>query len=368
MLGYAADCPNPKNQHEAGLLNLYNAHTTKLIAHLHPNAAIWAALKKQFAQTQNSLVINYVSVLWSPHGQQIAVLFSLNPFTNDKGPNFNGLLLVSQNGQQQVLLRRIVGTSTAPTYIVWDIQHGIATDVPNTKFSESAYSSYPEDYINVPGAVIYHWSANGQLLPGFQSGSSVATNSSVGNPDGDTSFSIWQPGTAEWTAQNGNGTVHLPGVYLWQTYFSAWSPNSRYLADGLSTASLLHIPGQKSLGHQALKDLGVDQLSTIQVHNHALLHLLNSMSSATGSPSGNGYNVSWRPDGRVLATDAAGTINIYNCSTGQKLATLIPQHLYPLNLDGGTGDVLRWSPDGAHLFLASTTWGLSIWGPGQLPK
>jgi hypothetical protein len=366
VLGYATDCPNPQNQHETGLLNLYNAHTAKLIAHLHPDAAIWAALKKQFPQRQNSLVINYNSVLWSPHGQEIAVSFSVNPFTNGEGPNFNGLLLVSQNGQQQVFLRQFNGTILTPSYVIWDMQRGTVSEVPHPA---STQTSFPEDYFSVPGAVSYHWSANGQLLPGSQSGSPGSAISSVGNPDGDPSFSIWQPGTAEWTAQNGNGTVHLPGVYIWQTFFSAWSPDGRYLADGLATGSLLHIPGQKSISHQALKDLGVDQLATIQVHNTSLIHLLRSLSSSSliGSPSGSGANVSWRPDGRVVAVDNAGTVNIYNCSTGRELATLVPQHIYPLNLDGGTGDVLRWSPDGTHLFLASTTWGLSIWGPGQLP-
>jgi hypothetical protein len=367
VLGYATDCPNSDNQHEAGLLNLYNARTAKLIAHLHPDSTIGAALKKQVPQWQNSLVINYSSVLWSSHGQEIAVSFSANPFINGKGPSFIGLLLITQSRQQQVFLRQFNGTILTPSYLIWDMQRGTVSEVPNAAPSQS---SFPEDYFNIPGAVTYHWSANGRLLPGFQPGSSDSANSPVGNPVGDPTFSIWQPGTAEWTAQNGNGTIHLPGVYVWQTFFSAWSPDGRYLAEGLATGALLHIPGQKPVSRQALKDLGVDQLATIQVLNTSLIHLLRSLSSSSliGSPSGAGANVSWRPDGRVVAVDNAGTVTIYNCSTGRELATLVPQHLYPLNLDGGTGDVLRWSPDGTHLFLASTTWGLSIWGPGQLPK
>jgi hypothetical protein len=370
VLGYANDCPNPQHQYEPGLLNLYNAHTTKLIAHLHPDIAILSAFNKQFAQTKTPVTIYYNNVLWSPDGRYLALPFNVGSFPGNSAPIFDGLLLISQNGKQRVFLHRDLLSSITQSYVIWDVRQGI-TSVP---YAGSSQSSNSENIFTLPTALTYHWSADGQLLPGIPvpsgSSSSVLTSSSgpIGNPDGSSSFSIWQPGTATWTAQNGNGAVHLPGVYLWQTYFTAWSPDGRYLIYGLTAGSLLHIPGQKAVSQQALNDLGVDQYSTIQVRNTTFIHLLRSLSSSTGSPSGMSVNVSWRPDGRVVATDAAGTVNIYDCNTGQKLAALIPQHLYPLNLDGGTGDVLRWSPDGSHLLLASTTWGLSIWGPSQLPN
>lgn len=370
VLGYANDCPNPQYQYEPGLLNLYNAHSTRLIAHLHPDIAILSALKKQFAQTKPPMVIYYNNVIWSPNGQYLALPFNAGSFLNNAGPIFDGLLLISQNGQQHVFLHKDLLTSVTQSYVTWDVQRGI-TSVP---YAGSSQSSNSENIFTLPTALTYHWSADGQLLPGViasSGNSSSISNSSIGpigNPDGGSSFSIWQPGSATWTDQNGNGATHLPGVYLWQTLFTAWSPDGRYLIYGLVAGSLLHIPGQKPLSPRDLKDLGVNQYSTIQVRNTAFIQLLRSLSSSAGSSGGVSANVSWRPDGREVAVNSAGSVTVFESSTGHKLATMLPQHLYPLNLNGGTGDILRWSPDGTHLLLASTTWGISIWGPGQLPK
>jgi Tol biopolymer transport system component len=160
-------------------------------------------------------------------------------------------------------------------------------------------------------------------------------------------------------------------VYVWQTFFPAWSPDGHYLVDGLIAGVLLQVSGQKLLDHQALKDLGVDHLPILQVHNKALvqvLHTLSSLPDTNGNSNGSpGINVSWRPDGRVLAMYNAYKVDIYDCVTGRKLASLVPT-MPPASLSGG-GDVLRWSPDGTHLLLSSTVWGpMQLWGPGQLPQ
>ena len=125
------------------------------------------------------------------------------------------------------------------------------------------------------------------------------------------------------------------------------------------------------IGPQALKDLGVDQLPVLQVHNKALaqvLHTLSSLPDTNGNPNGGpSINVSWRPDGRVLAMDNAGHVDIYDCASGRKLSSLAPST--PPDRLNGFQDVLRWSPDGTHLLLSSTDWGpMQLWGPGQLPQ
>ena len=160
-------------------------------------------------------------------------------------------------------------------------------------------------------------------------------------------------------------------MYVWQTFFTAWSPDGRFLVEGLAGGARLEVPGQKSLGPQALKDLGVDQLPVLQVHNKALaqvLHTLSSLPDTNAYPNGGpSINVSWRPDGRVLAMDNAGHVDIYDCASGRKLSSLAPST--PPDRLNGFQDVLRWSPDGTHLLLSSTDWGpMQLWGPGQLPQ
>ncbi|MGH2514694.1 MAG: hypothetical protein ACRDHP_03480, partial [Ktedonobacterales bacterium] len=87
-----------------------------------------------------------------------------------------------------------------------------------------------------------------------------------------------------------------------------------------------------------------------------------------------GWDVAWRPDGRVLAAYGISTtvgiiqqVTLYDCATGHVLASLNPL-LGQGALDGFNGGLLRWSPDGAHLLAyarASAT--LTIWGRGRLP-
>ncbi len=109
----------------------------------------------------------------------------------------------------------------------------------------------------------------------------------------------------------------------------------------------------------------MDQLSTLQVRDRALKQVLDALpTSETGS---SGMLLSWRPDGRVLAAFNGTNVDLYDCATGRKLASLIPRGDNAVSL-GGT-DILRWSPDGSRLLLSSVTWGqVSLWEPGQLLK
>ena len=222
--------------------------------------------------------------------------------------------------------------------------------------------------ISISTSLSYHWRAGDGLVPDTQMGNaspSAPALSPVGNPDGDSSFSIWQPGYIFYfTRGGGNGSLYVPGVYVWQTFFPAWSPDGRFLVEGLVAEVRLEVPDQKSPGPQALKDLGVDQLHVLQVHNKALVQVLHTMLSL---PDTNDINVSWRPDGRVLAMYNAGHVDIYDCATGRKLSSLVPAT--SADRMNGIQDVLRWSPDGTHLLLFRIDWGpMQLWGPGQLPK
>ena len=372
VLGYGVDCP--QGTPVPGLVNVYDGHSAKLLVHLHPDAAIQSALKKQFKQFAGKQVpppIYFHSILWSPDGRSLALLFIAATFSNPTAPRIDGVFLLGKNGKQRVFLRpETPEEAHFASYVRWDLQQGVATLVPYHAIIENS-----NQFIFTSAALSYYWGADDVLVPDTQAGNPsrlVPTLNPVGNPVGASSFSTWQPGSIIHITQSGNGPPHVPGVYVWQTYFPAWSPDGRFLVDGLIAGALLEVPGQKMPGQQALKDLGVDQLPVLQVQNKALVQVLNTLSSfpdtngnSNGGPS---INVSWRPDGRVLAMYNADHVDIYDCVTGHKLASLAPL-MPPDSLNSYINGLLRWSPDSTHLLLSSTIWGpMQLWGPGQLPK
>lgn len=373
VLGYGVDCPQGQGQYVPGLINVYDGYSTKLLTQVHPDIAIQSALKKQFNQFASKQVpppIYYHSILWSPDGHSLALLFIAAFFSDPSTPRIDGVFFLGKDGKQRVFLRQETPEEAHfASYITWDLQQGVATLMPHHAIIENS-----NQFISTSEALSYYWGAGDVLVPVTQPGNtspSIPALNPVGNPVGDSSFSAWQPGSIISVTQGVNGSLHAPGVYVWQTYFPAWSPDGRSLVDGLLTGALLEVPGQKIPGQQDLKDLGVDQLPVLQVHNKALVEVLHTLSSLPGTPGnsngGPSLNVSWRPDGRVLAMYNADKVDIYDCITGLKLASLAPL-MQPDSMNSYVDGLLRWSPDGTHLLLSSTIWGpMQLWGPGQLP-
>lgn len=91
-------------------------------------------------------------------------------------------------------------------------------------------------------------------------------------------------------------------------------------------------------------------------------------------PPRDGALVAWRPDGRVVALDAAAndhSVQLYDCATGRLLASLVPltqNEARNTPHEQGEVNVLRWSPDGSKLLLFDTTLGrVTIWSGAALP-
>jgi WD40 repeat protein len=356
VLGYQ-DCP--KDDYVPGLVNLYNARSKHLISQLKPDDAILRAINSSLSPSMRQAVekiladgpvggglpvIDYEHVTWSPDGQRLAFTFGIAA----QQPSVHGVVLMDKDGGSvQVLLQQ--QPSSGPLYTEWDLSRALFVAVSTPA---SAFPLKP-----LPSALAYHWSTHGTLVPetllSTLSLPATPTPGPVGNPDGNTSFTIWQPGSAHLISLA--DTSRVSTMHTWSTDFTVWSPDGRYLIDGIGLTGLLQPPGQLFPSHKALVVSGLDQAPLLPVHDPALLTVVDRATA-----------IAWSPNGRILAAYTAGNIiNLYNCVNGHKLASLLVHTKYPAPTAHAV--VMRWSPDGSHLLLSSVAWGLiSIWSPNHL--
>lgn len=355
VLGYASTCPS--NHDKPGVLNVYDARTGKLNAQWQLDDTILSIMGAPTVSSQGTsargvqatssfqttttgnadvgskriLPFSYTHVMWSPDGQKLALSFIVYMQQHP----FFGILVMNVNGRFSHIIFQPPNLDQ-PAPIEWDIATGHALG-----------------FTPVPAALSYHWQANGSLVPfvplSGRPQQPVPLAGPVGNPDGSALFTIWQPGYTTFTT--------IAGYYEWSTTFSAWSPDGRYLIDNIILQGFYKPPSSIIPDIQALAKLNLHHNRLLSHRNIAIFELLK------GSPL-----VSWRPDGRVLASYfTRGVIVFYDSRTGQALQTLIlpaSQHLL-----AGSFALLRWSPDGSHLLLSSPSYGLlNIWGPDQLPR
>jgi hypothetical protein len=348
VLGYIQGCP--QNDFVPARVNIYDAHSSKLIAHWTPDYPVMRTLygtaffparlraitdRKPLPGTNGGFVsvapIYYSHTLWSPDGQQLALTFTASTRLN----SFGGILLIGSNGNQaQVFLERQNGTN--PLYMKWNLGLGV-----------------PAKSTPAPPAIAYHWGPGGSLVPQTvlkdHTVAAAPAPGPVGNPDGGSSFTIWQPGLAIIISQ-----AHTPSVYIWKTNVIAWSPDGNYLVEGIGLKAVIEPSGHPFPDPVILAALHLEHTPLLPVHDTALLR------ATFGSLA-----IAWRPDGRILAaTNFTGSVDLFDCATGQKLGTLFtPMNRTPIS---GSPALLRWSPDGTRLLLSSAQWGIvNVW---QLPQ
>jgi hypothetical protein len=341
VLGYQHNC---YRDDASVLVNLYDAHSSKLMAQLHPDAAIVRALGNSLSfPLRQPFAIDYVHIIWSPDGQRLALTFD----TVSEQPSVNGVELVNRDGgHAQVLLQQQY--PTAPFYAEWDLAR--SRPVPFTP-PLSAFSLMP-----LPPALAYRWGTNGTLVPETlltpTTVPAVPALGPVGNPDGDPSFTIWQPGSAHVAS-----FADSSRLYTWSTDFAAWSPDGRYLVDGIALFGLLKPPEWLFPSSETLVISRMNQAPQLPIHDRAFLKVIDSARV-----------LAWNPNGHVLAAYSSGkSVDLYNCISGDRFASFVLQ-----SKDAASptdAPLLRWSPDGLHLLISSVLWGLlTLRGPNQLPK
>jgi WD40 repeat protein len=370
FLGYEKDCVYGSHVYERGLLAVYSGLTGKLVRLLSPDSAIFSALRTRFPAIHTALNIYYVSVLWSPDKHSIALMFDMGlptliPLANG---NIVGVAMVdNSSGHVQVML----GTHPRNGLPVeWDVQK--QQELPPVAVPSLIPPVETGTAIPVISAYSYRWGADGTLVPEVIRGHYFPLPRSrqgkllighVGNPDGDRYFTIWQPGIGMLNTRDSKGNTYAPGVFTWNTSFAAWSPDERYLISSLDLQGRLQVPGQTAPSSSTLAKLHLDHLPALPVRDSALHHLLLTLSSST-------FNivVAWQPAGLLLAAYDYGMVDldIYDCGTGDEVASLALPDLLRTDLSGTT--MLRWSPDGTRLLLFDAQSGIvTIWNVSKIP-
>ena len=359
LLGYQRNCPQNDQMYMPGLVTVYDAYSGKLLERLSPDNAILHALSGSYPREHTAAVIYYDAILWSPGGQLLTLLFSVIDGPDVNASRFDGVLLSDvDSGHTQVLLQR--DKTSSFHYVEWDLEY--AKLVP-TAPAPSTAPLFPF-LITVSPAYTYSWGKDGMLIPQTWLTNSVLPSillpGPVGNPSGDSSFTIWQPGRVEYTTQAENGSTQAVGIISWDTVFAAWSPDDRYLAYPIVMAGLLE-PSSEHGFAQTLKKLQLDAVPLLSVRDSAMQHILESLPKVNPIESA---MVSWRFDGRVLAAYSSDvvTLGLYDCTSGKELASLQIPKTYRGPLSGSSW--MRWSPDGSQLFLLDRVLGLTVWKTG----
>jgi WD40 repeat protein len=349
VLGYQQNCS--PDRFVPGLVNLYEAHTSTLRTQLHPDGAVLQALTvspqqafssspSQSASRDTGLAIRYMHVIWSPDSQRLAFTFTMTV----QSSAMNGVVLMSRDGAHtQVRFQH--QNPTAPSYAEWDAEQ--RTPIASTT-------------VPLPPALAYHWGTSGTLLPKGELTTSavpaIPLPGPIGNPDGNHSFTIWQPALAHAILfADASGAY---SVYTWRTSFAAWSPDGRYLVDGLGLSGSLAPPDRPFPSRKVLQTFNLDQTPILPLRDAAMFEVIES-ASMNGTDTA--LTLAWSPNGRMLAAYKAGnTVALYNSTNGHKLASFaLPGKSAAPPADAVT---LRWSPDGSHLLLSSVSWGLiSFW-------
>lgn len=314
--------------------------------------------------TRHAAAVRYVALGWVPNSPRFAVAFtafdSADSFTPDNIVSF-GLLLVNTDVGTATVIPGDTGFFAAATGAyaglpIWDVAHGVAS-APVAPQAGLAYawgtSGRPKPIISL-GQTSLH-----QLPP------NAGPRYPVGDPDGDSTFTIWQSGVvlgASVAAENA-------GQSRFVTAFPSWAPSGDYatlMVAGITLAPASGADAAQNASGPSGQTAPVFPMPAQMAQTPARDAALSAVQAQTGA---NGWAiVSWNPTGSYLAS--------INCldSQGEALTVRETGHgavvgTTPLSLSKGDqgcahfngednlGDYpnpnlwLLWSPDGSHILL-----------------
>jgi len=171
----------------------------------------------------------------------------------------------------------------------------------------------------------------------------------IGNPNGGASMTLWQPGSVSLVTLAASGQGRPAGVFIWSTTFAAWSPDGRYLIDGVTAGGRLEPSGQPTPSAATLDALQIGRFPVLVPRDAGMARALDELGG--GPAAGQTLWLAWRPDGRVLAASPDGDdVTFYDTASGRPLGRV--RTAAAEGLAGGLpAGAMRWSPDGRWLVV-----------------
>ena len=362
------------------MLNVYDATSGKLTAQADVTADTNRALVSYTPGTVTRLIVGFHAALWTK--DSLFVPFEVfDPSTADPASAVPAEGLLGYNPDGAAPLQPGVGIvpnrSGPYAYVGWD----------SNGFTSSYTAMYPDALVgpapnhtvfsSLPPSLDYDlglFSPHPQTPLSYRTRPPNDPGGRIGDPTSALHLTIWQPGTLTYFATV-PGTATPASIVLFDTSFTVLAPPILYT--NLTFEGRLVPPDQPAPDVSALAAAGM-LAPWLPVRDSALADVLADVEHSA-APGVGPAAVAWRPDGAALAYQPgiaiggggdsgprAHDVRIYDCHTGQVLATLTPP------LPAGTPiraiNLLRWSPDGSRLLLldrVATT--IVVWGQGPLP-
>jgi WD40 repeat protein len=348
------------------VLAVFDARTGKKIVELDPDASQNPDLP--FTWTSDGKAIAYQQFANGPTvGTAIPELHVL-PISGDVGQTYQGPT------------QSFADPHHYPLFYIWDTHNGTLASAQYTQPSP---------------ALTYRWASDGDLTMGQQL-PDAASQAYSGSPvAGTADISRWQSGQMwpvlplQATQSTGQTLQSPPVAEMLQSRTTLWSPDGRFVAFQVPLQTLLPaVPGGAQPATQCQGANFTDWCALPRApYPDAALAAARAKADAGFTQTYNGHTfpttwplvpVSWRPDGKLLATVLPGdgrealaahiTVSLLRTDTAEVATRLNAKHS-PSNNSGWTLDVpITWSPSGQQLALIdSDNSRLTIWGGAALP-
>lgn len=396
ILGTRQSCAesNPNNYYPT-IVAIVNAKDGHLLNALQPDTVVLNFYHLQTPQAGAPIIgpdasgaagdviqtgIIYDEPVWSPDGKSIAVPFS---FAYMGAPTAGGSLpaqRISASGLFVGAIERTVGWTDAeafgatlsqqlPYVAEWNVKTGKPVVAP-ASLGPAIHDGTVAQL--EPASLSYSWRPDGSLAGSgaLNAANPPASLGPVGNPDGGTSFTVWQGMDVQVDVGDPQHPQSAP-AFRAESHFLAWSPDGTYLLSAsyawrvqpskqvIPSTSQLQRAGAANIPLLPIRDAAMDAMLSPEPGDHPYTFASNTFV--------------WSPDGKMLAAIANGgatmisadvTVLIADCASGKTLATL---QVGSASTAYGNLASIQWSPDGKGLLIGAES-EYFVFRPGNPPQ